>query len=266
MSDSIRQLLPTPHNDINNEDLDSIYGWPGWPEPNPWVRVNMVATVDGAAASPDGLSEGISSEADRRIFGRLRGLADVVLVGAGTVRSEGYRPARLKPDFAERRQQAGQSIVPAIAVVSQSLNLDLSLPLYAEPRVRTIIITSASADAERLRDARRACDVLVCGEDAVDLKAATAALIERGMVRIHSEGGPRLLADLVVADAVDELLLTISPTLAGGSFTGQGSITRILEGVANPTGLRAVSLHHLLEEDSNLFASYRFAPTIPVQA
>ena len=258
----MRQLLPVPSPDLSDVDLDTIYGWPQWPSAHPWVRANMVSTIDGAAASPDGLSEGISSAADRRIFGRLRGLADAVLVGAGTVRSEGYRPARTKPDFAERRALAGQGIVPAIAVVSRSLDLDLTLPLYTEPAVRTIVITCAAADSSLIKAAREQCDVEVCGDDSVDLRAAVKALNDRGLTRIHSEGGPRLLADLIAADVLDELLLTLSPTVAGGSFTTGASVPRILEGVSNPTGLRAVQLHHLLEEDSMLFASYRFTHTL----
>ena len=256
----MRQLLPVPGSDLSDADLDSIYGWPQWPSPHPWLRVNMVSTVDGAAASPDGLSEGISSPADRRIFGRLRGLADAVLVGAGTVRSEGYRPARPKPDFADRRAQAGQTVVPVIAVVSRSLNLDLSLPLYTGPAVRTVVITSAQADSDRLKATREVCDVEMCGDASVDLQAAVRALNDRGLSRIHAEGGPTLLADLVAADLLDELLLTLSPTIAGGSFPTGATVPRILEGASIPSGLRSVRLHHLLEEDSMLFASYRFQP------
>jgi riboflavin biosynthesis pyrimidine reductase len=256
----MQQLLPEAQPNLSDADLDELYGWPNWPSPQPWVRANMVSTIDGAAASPDGLSEGISSPADRRVFGRLRGLADAVLVGAGTVRSEGYRPARVKSDFADRRAAAGQSIAPAIAVVSRSLDLDLSLPLYAEPAVRTIVVTCAAADPTLINAAREICDVEVCGDESVDLRAAVAALHHRGLSRIHSEGGPRLLADLIAAEVLDELLLTLSPTVAGGSFPTGVNVPRILEGTSNPSGLRAVRLHHLLEEDSMLFASYRFRP------
>jgi riboflavin biosynthesis pyrimidine reductase len=248
----MRQLLPEARADLTDTQLDELYGWPE----SPWLRANMVSTIDGAAASPDGLSEGISSPADRRIFGRLRGLADVVLVGAGTARSEGYRPARVKQDFADRRAVNGQNVVPAIAVVSRSAQLDLSMPLYANPLVPTIVITSHSADSSLVDAARATCEVIVCGQSDVDLPMAITALHERGLTRIHSEGGPRLLADLVAADLLDELLLTLSPAIAGGSFGGDGEILRILQGSPNPHGLRATTLHHLIEEDSNLFASY----------
>ena len=248
----MRQLIPKVQLDLTDVELDELYRWPE----SPWLRANMVSTIDGAAASPDGLSEGISSPADRRIFGRLRGLADVVLVGAGTARSEGYRPARVKPDFAERRARNGQSVVPAIAIVTRSLNVDLSMPRYADPLVRTIIITCEAADSSIVDSARATCDVIVCGNTDVDLPSAIASLHDRGLTRIHSEGGPRLLADLVAADLLDELLLTVSPAIAGGSFGGDGEILRILQGSSSPHGLHRATLHHLIEEDSNLFASY----------
>jgi riboflavin biosynthesis pyrimidine reductase len=141
------------------------------------------------------------------------------------------------------------------------LDVDLSLPLFTEPLVPTIVITSTGADPRRLAATRDVCDVITCGEDAVDLAAAIEALVDRGLTRIHSEGGPRLLADLVAANLLDELLLTMSPNLAGGSFAGTDSVARILAGAALPLGVRRVELHQLLHEDSNLFASYRFDST-----
>ncbi|MFE7037327.1 dihydrofolate reductase family protein, partial [Streptomyces sp. NPDC057621] len=110
----------------------------------PWLRANMVSTLDGAAQH-DGRSQPISSAADMRIFGTLRALADVVLVGAETVRQEGYRPARAREDFAARRAAAGQGPAPAIAVVSASLDLDFSLPLFASPLLPTLVLTGAAA-------------------------------------------------------------------------------------------------------------------------
>ena len=122
------------------------------------------------------------------------------------------------------------------------------------------MVTCAAADPTLIDAAREICDVEVCGDESVDLSVAVAALHHRGLSRIHSEGGPRLLADLVAAEVLDELLLTFSPTVAGGSFPNGADVPRILAGISNPSGLRAVRLHHLLEEDSILFASYRFRP------
>jgi riboflavin biosynthesis pyrimidine reductase len=255
-------LLPPSGSDegdlsLSDADLDAAYAWPDWPAPTPWLRANMVATADGAGRSPDGLSAGISSDADRRVFGRLRGLADVVLAGAGTVRQEKYRPARPKPDFAQRRREAGQADVPSIAVVSRSLDLDLDAPLFAHGEPRCIVIAPGSADADARRRVAEVADLVVAGDAEVDLASAVAALRERGLWRIHAEGGPTLLADLVAADLLDELLLSVSPVLAGGAYTPGDAVSRILAGSVLADAPRPMSLAHVLEDGGSLFLRYR---------
>jgi riboflavin biosynthesis pyrimidine reductase len=256
-------LLPVPADDLSDADLDAAYSWPGDPDRLPWLRANMVSTVDGAARSPDGLSATISSDADRRVFGRLRGLADLVLAGAGTARAEGYRPARVRPELLERRRAAGQADVPVIALVSRSLDLDLRSDLFAQATARTVVVTCAASDPARRARVADVADVVVAGGHDVDLVAAVAALRERGLVRVHAEGGPHLLADLAAAGLLDELLLTVSPLLAGGSYSAHGQdgpstqVPRILAGAALPDAPRALRLHHVLEDADTLFLSYR---------
>ncbi|MGC3000741.1 dihydrofolate reductase family protein, partial [Streptomyces sp. G35A] len=137
--------------DWSPAELAAAYAYPG-PGPGgrePWLRANMVSTLDGAAQH-GGRSQPISCAADMRIFGTLRALADVVVVGAETVRQEGYRPARARAEFAAARQAAGQGPAPVIAVVTASLDLDLSLPLFTSPLVPTLILTGAAADPGRV--------------------------------------------------------------------------------------------------------------------
>lgn len=250
-------LLPDLHDDLTDADLDAAYAWPAGDPRRPWLRANMVSTVDGAARSPDGLSAGISSDADRRVFGRLRGLADVVLAGAGTARQENYRSAQVKPDFVQRRAAAGQTPVPAIAVLSRSLRLDLTSALFTEATVRTIVITTGSSDADARARTAEVADVVVAGTDDVDLVAAVAALRARGLARIHAEGGPTLLGDLAARGLLDELLLTVSPLLAGGAYADGGEVHRILAGSVLDDAPRDVRLHHLIEDAGSLFLSYR---------
>jgi len=249
-------LLPHASDELTDAELDAAYAWPGWPASQPWLRANMVSTADGAARGPEGLSGAISGDADKRVFGRLRGLADVVLVGAGTARAEGYRPAREKPSFADRRREAGQAPAQAIALVSRSLELDLSSELFATPGSRPIVVTAASSDADRRSAAAAHADVLIAGDDDVDLRAAVTALNERGLVRVHAEGGPTLLADLAAADLLDELCLTLSPVLAGGSYGDGPAIPRILAGAPLPDAPRPLSLVHVLEDGGTLFLRY----------
>ena len=252
-------LLPTTVDDLTDSDLDRVYAWPGEPERAPWLRANMVATVDGAARAPDGLSNGISSDADQRVFGRLRGVADVVLAGAGTVRAEVYKPGRVRAELLERRRAAGQSDVPVIAVVSRSLDLDLGTDLFAKPTGRVVVITHEQSDPLRRARVADVADVLLAGDEDVDLAAAVAALRAEGLQRIHAEGGPHLLADLVAADLLDELLLSVTPVLAGGRYDSSTEVLRILAGGVLPDAPRDLTLHHLLEEDGALFLSYRRA-------
>lgn len=239
--------------------LDEIADAYAYPEPGPggpvpWLRANMVSTLDGAAQH-DGRSQPISHAADMRVFGTLRALADVVVVGAETVRREQYRPARARAEFAARREAAGQGAAPAIAIVSAGLDLDLSLPLFTSPLVPTLILTGAAAAPDRVAAAERAgARVVTAGDGAgVDPARAVRALAALGHTRLLTEGGPRLLGQLVAAGVLDELCLTLSPMLTAGGAQ------RIAGGpeVAVPQRFALVSL---LEEDGFLFSRYGRAP------
>lgn len=247
----MRMLAPTPVDRLDDSAVDAAYPWPA----GRWVRCNMVSTVDGAARGPGGRSGDINSPADMRLFGMLRGTADVVLVGAGTMRSERYRPSRAKPAYAARRAAAAQRPAVVIAIVSASLDVPLEAPLFTEPVERPVIVTVAAAPSDRRRAAGAVADVVVAGDDVVDLGAALDALAERGLTRVHSEGGPTLLAGLVAHDLLDELDVSLSPLLAGGSYPDEQP-PRILHGAPVPAPPRAVRLAHVLEEDGMLFLRY----------
>ena len=206
----MRQLLPPGEQ----PDLAALYAYPAGLD-RAWVRANMIESADGAA-EVNGLSGGLSGPADRQVFGVLRALADVVLVGAGTARDEKYQPARVRPGWAGLRD--GRPAAPPIAVLTGGLDLDLAGPLLTGPApdARTIVITGGMTPAGRRAAAAAHADVIVAGERQVDLAAAIAALAERGHRRILAEGGPRLLGQLAAAGLLDELCLTVSPVLTGG--------------------------------------------------
>ncbi|MER6163567.1 pyrimidine reductase family protein [Streptomyces violaceorubidus] len=233
-------------------ELAAAYAYPEPDGPRgTWLRANMVSTLDGAAQH-DGRSQPISSAADMRVFGTLRALADVVIAGAGTVRQEGYRPARARAELAEARRSAGQGPVPAIAVVSASLELDFSLPLFTSPLVPTLVLTGAAAAPDRIAAAERAgARVVIAGDGVgVDPARALGALAELGHTRLLTEGGPRLLGQFVTAGVLDELCLTVSPMLTAGDAQ------RIAGGPAVEVPRRFV-LASLLEEEGFLFSRYR---------
>ncbi|MEU6347703.1 pyrimidine reductase family protein [Streptomyces sp. NPDC047072] len=236
------------------DELADAYAYPALGPaaggPDVWLRANMVSTLDGAAQH-DGRSQPISSATDMRIFGTLRALADVVVAGAETVRQEGYRPARARAEFAALREAAGQGPAPAIAVISASLDLDFSLPLYTSPLVPTLILTGAAAAPDRVAAAEKAgARVVIAGDGVgVDPARAVSALADLGHTRLLTEGGPRLLGQLVAAGVLDELCLTVAPMLTAGDAQ------RIAGGpsVAVPSRFALASL---LEEDGFLFSRY----------
>ncbi|WP_129843037.1 pyrimidine reductase family protein [Streptomyces sp. RFCAC02] len=254
----MRRLFPAPQDPsaaVDREweltEIADAYAYPAEHADGGWLRANMVSSLDGAAHH-GGRSKPLSGAADMRIFGVLRALADVVVVGAETVREEGYRPARQRAEFTGRRRAAGQTTVPAIAVVSASLHLDFSLPLFTEPAVPTLVVTGAKAPAHGLAAARTAgVEVIVAGDESgADPVRLKRALAERGHTRLLTEGGPRLLGQLAAAGVVDELCLATSPRYT------VGTAPRLMSGPEIPEP-RDLALTDLLEDSGFLFGRYR---------
>jgi riboflavin biosynthesis pyrimidine reductase len=225
----VRQLLPRFVDPVDPmavyADLPVAAGRPG-------VRLNMIASLDGATAVA-GVAGGLGGKADQALFALLRSLADVVLVAAGTVRAERYGP----------------STVP-VAVVTRSCRLDWDSRFFTAALARPLVVTFATAPAEARARAAEVADVVVAGEHDVDLVEAVGALGARGFRAVLSEGGPILNAQLTAAGLLDELCLTLSPLLVGGDAK------RLLAGplLPGPPALRLVSA---CEEDGFLFLRYR---------
>ena len=211
-------LLPPAVAELSDDELLAIYAEGAG---SPWLRVNFVATLDGAA-SAGGLSGSLGGPDDLRVFDLLRRMADVVLVAAGTVRDEGYGPMVLHDADVAWRRAHGMSDHPVFAIVSGSLSLGADSRVFTAAPVRPVVLTSvAAARSDRGRALAAVADVVPCsgaGEPgAVDPVALRDALVARGLGTIHCEGGPSFLGSLVAADLVDELTLTIDPTLEGGA-------------------------------------------------
>jgi riboflavin biosynthesis pyrimidine reductase len=199
------------------DDLTALIVAEARPAPagRPWILVNMVASLDGAITIGD-RSGGLGGPGDKAVFSALRGVADVILAGAGTVRAEGYGPARPSASTRAARLARGQAEVPTIAVVTRSLDLDLTAPLFTEAEHPTIVITCATADASRQEAVAAAGELIVAGTDTVDLAEACAQLAARQVGVVTCEGGPNLNGTLLAADLVDEWDLTLSPVLVSG--------------------------------------------------
>jgi riboflavin biosynthesis pyrimidine reductase len=215
----------------------------------PWVLANMVVGLDGSAAIA-GRVGALSTPADARLFRELRSVADVVLVGAETVRRERYGPVRLEERLQDRRVAQGRPAVPALAVVSRSLDFDWSIPLFADahPNQPPVLVTGSAVDADRLGEAKQHGDVLSAGLDSVDVVDALGQLRERGADVVLCEGGPTLLGELVARDVLDELCMTLTPVLGGDP----------LPLALAPSGaeLARFDLAHALVDDGTLFLRY----------
>lgn len=230
-----------------------------WPEgERPWVRAVMVATADGAARSPEGLSGGISSAGDRLVFATIRGLSDVILVGAQTVRSENYGPVRPRPALAGRREELGMAPAARLAIVTGSGDLDPGAAVFAESAARPLLLVPDSLPRERREALQPVADIVTVGTDRVDLGTAVAELGRLGLNRIACEGGPSLLGQLAAAALMDELCLTVTPLLSGGSY-GSDPVPRILDSAVLPDAPRPMRLNLIIEDAGTLFLRYTTA-------
>jgi riboflavin biosynthesis pyrimidine reductase len=210
---AVRRLYPTYAEDV---DLLASYAYPEMPFGGRWLRANMITSVDGAATDAHGSSRGLASTADRRLLVALRGMSDVILAGGTTVRREAYKRSRPREEVVRWRQSRGLSPAPRLAVVSANLDFDYRSELFqADHGPVPIVVTTADAPSLRLATVQELVEVIVAGSGRVDLGLAVAALAERGLMRILCEGGPRLLGQLADAWLLDELCVTVAPTLAG---------------------------------------------------
>jgi riboflavin biosynthesis pyrimidine reductase len=208
-----------------DEDLRSLYAAPD----EPWLRVNFVSTVDGAATGDDGTSRSINNGADKVVFDLLRELSDAVVVGAGTVRVEGYAVGR-KP----------------LVVVSRTGSVPAT-QRSAEPGKVLMATVSTAPYLDEARSILGQDHVLVLGSHRVDLARLKDELVLRGFRHLLSEGGPHLLRDLLDQGVADELDTTTVPRVIGGAHP------RITDGPPVDVPLRLATL---AEHDGTLLARW----------
>ena len=227
----LERLYPGPPETIDGDDRDRLLELYRPPRAD-WLRLNLVANIAGSAKGSDGTSETLSNPADRRILGVIRELADVVLIGAASLRTEAYlHPRRSRLAIVTfSGNLAGHRMPDSVPIVL--------CPPAASDRVRTDLPEAEIIEIEP-------------DDDALPTQEVIAALRERGLASIVCEGGPSLAAQLIDAGLVDEFCLATSPRVGGTPFpvTGSGAITE-----------RAVSLAQLLrDETSGLYARWIFS-------
>lgn len=214
-----------PGRAVDDEALHDLYR----PPRLPWLRANMVSTLDGSATGAGGTSGSINNAVDKRVFDVLRGQADAVVVGAGTARAEGY----------------GAAGVPLV-LVSRRGRVPERLQSAPPGSVRMVTCRQAPGLGET-RELLGPEHVIVLGEESVRLEAIREALVERDLANLLCEGGPELLGGMLAAGEVDEICATVVPRLVGGEHP------RIVTGPQVDVGLE---LRTLLEESGTLLGRW----------
>jgi len=239
-------LFPPPVSEVEADDIyrDQRATASGLP----WLMINMIETVDGVT-EVEGVSGPLGSPGDKDIFGTIRTLPDIILVGSNTAVAEQYNPPSTSVSTKARRLTNGVWPVARIALVSAQLDFDLTLPMFNRPSQRPIVVTTTNADAKKMGPIAEIADLIQCGVDSVDLTQALREMADLGVQRVLSEGGPSLNGALLAAGLVDEVFITIAPLLGGGQARGiaRGDIVSQIE---------ELELQHVLTEDHFLFLRY----------
>jgi riboflavin biosynthesis pyrimidine reductase len=220
----LRRLFPD-HATVTVDEAASGLGFgERAPADRPFIALNMVSSADGKATL-EGRTAPMSAEADRDLFHHLRTQADGILVGAGTVRAERYGRVTKTPELQAKRESQGIRPDALAVIVTRSGDLPEDLPLFAQV-----------PDSVRLVS---------------DLAEGLAQLRAEGIRSLLCEGGPHLNSSLFGEGLVDELFLTIAPTIAG-----PGENLTIVEGLAllAPVDLELLTVH---EAGGHLFLRYR---------
>ena len=200
------------------------------PPRTPWLRFNLITSVSGSAAGTDGTSETLTNPADRRLLGVIRELADIVLVGAQSVRAEGFQLPR----------------TARLAVVTRSG--DLAGHRISGTDGRVFIVCPEAASERAAASIPGAEIIALSGEGPLDPVAIIAALRDRGFASIVCEGGPSLVAQFVAAGVADELCLSTSPSL------GSPSLPLLGQSEIDPVRLELSQL--LLDDASGMYARW----------
>lgn len=231
----VRRIFPDADERIATDDpdvrerLSALYRLPG----DESVRVNLVASISGSAAGTDDTSETLTNRTDRKILGVIRRLSDVVLVGAASVRAEGYQLPRTAP----------------LAIVTSTGELGGHRMQPTDGRATPLVLCPASAAGEARRTLGGVEVVVVPDRDGrMDAADILDTLRARGLRRIVCEGGPSLAGQLLQAGLVDEVCLTTSPVLGGVSLPMFGSAA------ISPRYLELRQL--LVDEASSLYARW----------
>jgi riboflavin-specific deaminase-like protein len=243
----MRRLFPDPAPTTPADQASELDLVASVHETRPYVVSNFVVTMDGRVTL-GGRSGPIGSDTDTAMLVALRTRVDAVMIGGGTMRAERYGRVVGDPAKRARREQEGLSADPLMVIVSGRMDLPWDAPLFTEDGGQVLIFTSSDDEPPETATPVR----VERHRDQVDLAAALGRLRrERGIRAVLCEGGPRLHAQLLEQELIDELFMTHAPKIAGGEGP------RLVAGL--PEAERTFGLSWLLHEPDTgeLFARYR---------
>ncbi|WP_151548696.1 MULTISPECIES: pyrimidine reductase family protein [Corynebacterium] len=219
------------------------------PPSQPEIRAVCVSSLNGSATL-EGTSGSLGNANDTRVLSTLRAWADVVLVGAGTVRAENYGGVQLNPQQRQHRRALGQAEAPPLAVLTGSAEMDTTSRFFRDSTTGPIVITGAD-NAERAAEFAAAGAELVLLEE-LSIDHAITALRERGYHRISIEGGPSVYGHVLAQGLIDYLHLSLAPVITPMDQP-------LFSYPAAPTQLQLDAVHH--DEEGYLFTRYRLPRT-----
>jgi 5-amino-6-(5-phosphoribosylamino)uracil reductase len=245
---ALHRIHPEPEALDPAEAISGLRWGENAPAERPFLALNMVSTADGKAAVA-GRTRAISSDTDREIFHNLRTQADAVMTGAGTIRTERYGPIVKTDELRAKREREGLSPDPLAVIVSGRLHIPVDVPLLQDPDSHVVILTQSE---DELTGHKANVEYLRLEAGPFDPRPLMERLrTEYGVRSVLCEGGPTLNASLLPYGLVDELFLTISPTIAGG----EDALT-IVAGAPLPE-LMQLELLWAMEDGGELYLRYR---------
>jgi riboflavin biosynthesis pyrimidine reductase len=245
---------PASCGEISDDRLTELYRHPLPADgAGTLVRSNFVSSLDGSVQGTNGLSGSINTVSDHHIFALQRAHTDAILVGAGTVRAEGYRGVDLADWQRAIRAAEGLHDFPTLVIVSGSLDLDPAVSGHPSDEVGPVAIVTAGGRTEADLERFRATGCTVVQQDGVriDIGQVLDWLAAQGLHRVLCEGGPNLHRELLAGGFLDELSLTLAPRVVGG----QGM--RTTSGDAIDPNPEFDLLLTLYADDGALFTRYR---------
>jgi len=209
----------------------------------PFVFVNIASSIDGKISNEKRIRLRISCDEDLKRVDKLRAESDAIMVGIGTVLADDPRLTVKSEELRARRLAEGKSENPIRVVVDSKCRIPVNARILSD-EARTIVAVSKSADKNRIDQISKRAEVVIFGNDKVDLKALMRYLYEIGVQKLMVEGGGTLINSLLREKLVDEIYIYYAPIIIGGEKSPTICNGKSFE---NPIKLELVSIERLGE-------------------